>query len=111
MVQFLVLSCAVAALGPPGFVARDGAPDERQVTLAPGETTSAWSLRLRFDEVVTDSRCPTDVECVWAGSVEVAITVTAGAHRPPIASSSARSPDRSSTRASRSSSSASPRNG
>ncbi len=77
MVQCLVLSCAVAALGLPGVVARGAAP-EQPVTLAPGETASAWSLRLRFDEVVTDSRCPTDVECVWAGSVEVAITVTAG---------------------------------
>lgn len=37
--------------------------------LAPGQTAnvpgSGW--RLRFDEVTSDSRCPADVTCVWAG--------------------------------------------
>ncbi len=32
-------------------------------------------LRVRFDGVIEDSRCPSDVLCVQAGSVHVAITV------------------------------------
>jgi len=28
-------------------------------------------LRIRFARVASDSRCPVDVECVWAGNAEV----------------------------------------
>ena len=41
-----------------------------------------WSdgnaLTLRWDEVVTDSRCPTDAVCVWAGEVELRLHVSTG---------------------------------
>lgn len=30
---------------------------------------------VRFDSVANDSRCPTDVDCVWAGNAEVMIEV------------------------------------
>jgi hypothetical protein len=36
-------------------------------------------LQLTFEEVVEDSRCPTDVQCVWSGIVDVRLT----AHLPP----------------------------
>jgi hypothetical protein len=39
-------------------------------------------LRVRFDEVVTDSRCPRLAACVWAGDVQLAITVASAAQRP-----------------------------
>ena len=46
-----------------------------EVTLAPGETAELPSvnLRIRFNRVVGDSRCPTNTQimCVWAGSVVV----------------------------------------
>jgi hypothetical protein len=38
-------------------------------------------LRLRFVKVTSDSRCPTGVECVWAGNAEVLIEVSAGGAR------------------------------
>lgn len=31
-------------------------------------------LRLRFDEVREDSRCPADVQCFWAGNARVRLT-------------------------------------
>lgn len=31
-------------------------------------------LRVRFDEVGEDSRCPVDVECVWAGNARIHLT-------------------------------------
>ena len=41
-----------------------------------------WSdgnaLTLRWDEVVTDSRCPTDAVCVWAGEIELRLHVSTG---------------------------------
>lgn len=51
-----------------------------QVTLPPGEGSSLLGGRvtLRFDDVVSDSRCPTSEQCVWAGRAEVALTVTTG---------------------------------
>ncbi|MFL6284862.1 MAG: hypothetical protein ACJ74Q_17095 [Pyrinomonadaceae bacterium] len=35
------------------------------------------TLRLRFVKVASDSRCPTGVECVWAGNAEVLIEAIA----------------------------------
>jgi hypothetical protein len=32
-------------------------------------------LRLRFAEVLEDSRCPTQVECFWTGQARIAIAV------------------------------------
>jgi hypothetical protein len=32
-------------------------------------------LRVRFDSVLQDSRCPTDVQCVWAGNAAARVRV------------------------------------
>jgi hypothetical protein len=46
-----------------------------EITLAPGEIAEVPSvnLRLRFNRLVGDSRCPNDpaIQCVWGGSVVV----------------------------------------
>ncbi|PYT01312.1 MAG: hypothetical protein DMF63_00215 [Acidobacteria bacterium] len=34
-------------------------------------------LTIRFVELVEDSRCPTDAQCVWAGNAKIKIRVTA----------------------------------
>jgi hypothetical protein len=39
-------------------------------------------LRLHFDEVLEDSRCPTQVECVWTGQARIAIVVQLGESAP-----------------------------
>jgi hypothetical protein len=46
-------------------------------TLSGGQEALVRSdnLRLRFTEVVEDSRCPTQVECVWTGQARIAISV------------------------------------
>ncbi len=36
---------------------------------------SGESLTVRFDAVPEDSRCPTGVQCVWAGNARVAVTL------------------------------------
>ena len=33
-------------------------------------------LRIRFDGVRQDSRCPTGVQCVWSGDAEAALRIT-----------------------------------
>ena len=36
-------------------------------------------IRLRFEEVLEDSRCPADVVCVWAGNARIRLIVEAAA--------------------------------
>jgi hypothetical protein len=46
-------------------------------TLAGGQDglIPSEKLRLRFAEVLEDSRCPTQVECFWTGQARIAIAV------------------------------------
>ena len=49
------------------------------LTLAPGQAAAvdAGALRVRFDGVQNDSRCPADVACIQAGDAVVGITLIA----------------------------------
>jgi hypothetical protein len=40
-------------------------------------TLDGGSLRVRFARVASDSRCPVDVTCVWAGNAELLFEVSA----------------------------------
>ena len=46
--------------------------------LAPGDTVAVKGaeLSLRFEQVVTDSRCPGDATCITGGEAELAFTLT-----------------------------------
>ncbi len=52
-----------------------------EFTLAPGQSADIESddLRVTFDGVLGDSRCPSDVTCVWAGEAISAVTLRQGA--------------------------------
>jgi len=39
-------------------------------------------LRIRFDEVLEDSRCPAQVDCVWTGQARIAVVVHAAGSTP-----------------------------
>ncbi len=41
-------------------------------------TIKGQDLKVKFDSVLDDSRCPKDVTCVWAGDAKVLITVRRG---------------------------------
>lgn len=47
----------------------------KQVELVPGQSASLSGepLKVRFVEVVADSRCPTGVQCVWAGQASALV--------------------------------------
>ena len=45
------------------------------VTLAPGGSTTYGSLRVTFDRVTSDTRCPGDALCIQAGDAKVAIEI------------------------------------
>ena len=46
-----------------------------EVTLKVGETTVVNNIEIRFGAVLEDSRCPEDVQCVWAGNGQAALGV------------------------------------
>ena len=52
-----------------------------EFALAPGQTAtvSGTSVRLTFERVSEDSRCPTDVTCIWEGDAVVVLKVKAEA--------------------------------
>lgn len=62
------LSCAAASV-----VAAVG----EDVVLTPGKSVRIGTsgARLSFDTVTADSRCATDVQCVWAGNAAVRVRV------------------------------------
>ena len=41
-----------------------------------GETVNMGDIILEFVEVLEDSRCPKDVDCVWAGQARVKVVVS-----------------------------------
>jgi hypothetical protein len=52
-----------------------GGPLDQTVTLAAGQTAAVTpTLTIRFDHVETDSRCPVDAVCVWAGEAIVVLS-------------------------------------
>ncbi len=55
-------------------------PLNQQFVLGPGEAAAVQnsSLRVRFDGVMGDSRCPADALCVLGGDAVVRITVLSG---------------------------------
>jgi hypothetical protein len=61
-----ILSCCAATGGAPRAI-EPGVP----ATLAPNETVNVrgTSLEVQFLAIATDSRCPRDATCVWAGRV------------------------------------------
>lgn len=49
-----------------------------KVSVKFGETVSSKSTRVKTKlvEIIEDSRCPEDVDCIWAGRVTIKVTVT-----------------------------------
>ncbi|MEO8162089.1 MAG: hypothetical protein ABI588_11785, partial [Arenimonas sp.] len=50
------------------------APADGRIVLAPGEQADiAPQATLRYDKLLTDSRCPARAQCIWAGEVRLAL--------------------------------------
>ncbi len=56
------------------------APEE--ILLSVGETKTFSDLKITFKEVVSDSRCPEDVQCIQAGEVVVKALLQKGDSEP-----------------------------
>lgn len=53
----------------------DAVPLGREFELAPGASAQALGLRVTFEGVASDSRCPIDVTCVWEGDALVSLSL------------------------------------
>jgi len=49
--------------------------DTVEIKLGVGERQEIKTIEVTFLEVIEDSRCPKDVECVWAGQAKIKIRV------------------------------------
>ena len=76
----LLTASACATAG--AQAARDAAPVREEKLSSPFELKPRESIRIagegllvRFERVTSDSRCPVDVTCVWAGDAAVAVVL------------------------------------
>ena len=74
--RILVAIALVSAMG-----CDSSAPDtarsqpEADLQLELGETGQADGLTITFEAITGDSRCPEDVECIWAGEAGVRLVI------------------------------------
>ena len=80
-------NCATAPPDPSPPETVQEAPLGPEFTLRPAESAriAGTALVLTFDRITEDSRCPTDVTCVWAGNAVVRLAArVAGVARGPM---------------------------
>jgi hypothetical protein len=73
MKKVVFLSFVILLVALPAFARR-----EESITLKLGEqkTTAIGKLKIRFVAIDSDSRCPVNARCIWAGNARVKITVS-----------------------------------
>jgi hypothetical protein len=64
----------------------------RPFDVKPAETVTIQGLRITFEGVSEDSRCPTGAQCMWAGDAAATFTTaaTSGKRRRTVSSSGSR---------------------
>ena len=77
---FLVLIsfCAFLPAGQAGAKAQNTTPtiaENNEFTIGLGEHQKIHGVTITFLEVLEDSRCPKDVDCVWAGQAKIKISI------------------------------------
>jgi hypothetical protein len=77
LAPFLLLAACASGGGTAPTTPTAGLNEE--FTLTPGQAVSVNSARVQvtFERVSEDSRCPTDVNCVWEGDAVVVLKVKA----------------------------------
>lgn len=78
---FYLLALVALVLLLPGCTGGAGevkAPLGQEFSLAMGQTAviTGENLKIKFEEVVEDSRCPRNVTCIWTGRVSCIVQLT-----------------------------------
>jgi hypothetical protein len=79
----ILTAAGLAACSGAGYSPTDPgnpSPSGQTLSVRVGETAAVGTtgVTIAFDAVVSDSRCPLDVLCVWAGNGQLALTLTNG---------------------------------
>lgn len=71
---------AVGRIGPNCEFTACPSADPTSTTLETtmGQTVTGFSISLTPLEILSDSRCPVDVQCVWAGTVTLNVRIESG---------------------------------
>ena len=80
MLRYIVPFVFLAACASGGVESPAAPSVNEEFTLAPGQTAEVkgTSIRVTFETVRDDSRCPTDVTCIWEGDATVVLMVKDG---------------------------------
>jgi hypothetical protein len=80
IMMFIVVSCSSNAAG------EVKAAVNQEFRLAAGKTAiiSGEDLKLKLEEVSSDSRCPQGVTCIWAGEAKCRMNVTHNQNASPL---------------------------
>jgi hypothetical protein len=82
---FLPLICILSACQPGGATSApiSGTVNE-EISLAPGQSVAVTGteLTVTFNSIVSDERCPSEIECAASGPVAVSLSVQQGAGSP-----------------------------
>lgn len=66
--------------------------DTVTVRMSAGTTAQVDGIEIVFVDVTEDSRCPTDVQCVWEGNGRITLRLTAGAETRTVSLNTATEP-------------------
>ncbi|MDT4895722.1 MAG: hypothetical protein QOH25_799 [Acidobacteriota bacterium] len=76
ILSFLVLFAATTAAAPPESSIKEVALDkEFEVRFGQLVSIKKEGLKISFKDVAEDSRCPTGVECIWAGNAKIVVFI------------------------------------
>jgi hypothetical protein len=77
MLRFVLPLVFLAACASGGVESPTTPSVNEEFTLRPGQTAAVTgtALRITFEAVRDDSRCPTDVTCIWEGDATVVLKV------------------------------------
>jgi hypothetical protein len=79
----VLFACLILTIILTGFVSIDAQSEKKvAVKINSEESVDHGKLRIKFAELVEDSRCPEDTNCVWAGNAKLKITVSSGKGSP-----------------------------
>ena len=78
----ILFALALASCGTNGSGSDQAIVPPADLTLKTGERLVVDDVRIAFVKVVEDSRCPTNVQGVWAGNAAVELAVAKGSGPP-----------------------------
>jgi hypothetical protein len=80
---FISILFSVLAVAAPSFARQSG---EKRVSLdiKQERQVPAFGIKIKFLNVLEDSRCPEGRQCIWAGNAKIRIAVWTGRQKPVV---------------------------